>query len=51
MNMILGISGSPRENGITAHAIKEILSQSKEDTQYISLFGKHIDQLVIVNDF
>ncbi|AFV04071.1 MULTISPECIES: flavodoxin family protein [Eubacteriales] len=40
--MILGISGSPRENGITAHAIKEILSQSKEDTQYISLFGKHI---------
>lgn len=37
--MILGISGSPRENGITAHAIKEILSQSKEDTRVYLLFG------------
>ncbi len=40
--MILGISGSPRENGITAHAVKEILSHIKGDTQYISLARKHI---------
>lgn len=40
--MILGISGSPRKNGITAHAVKEVLSQVDDKTEYISLFGKHI---------
>lgn len=40
--MILGISGSPRKNGITSHAVKEILSQVDDETEYISLFGKHI---------
>lgn len=60
-NMILGISGSPRKNGITSHAVKEILSQISGETQYISLSGKHIggcisclgcikDNRCIVND-
>lgn len=40
--MILGISGSPRKNGITSHAVKEILSQVDDETEYISLSGKHI---------
>lgn len=40
--MILGISGSPRKNGITSYAVKEILSQVGGETEYISLFGKHI---------
>lgn len=40
--MILGISGSPRQNKITANAVKYILSKCEGDTQYISLAGKHI---------
>ena len=41
--MILGISGSPRANGITAHAVKEVLAHSEGETKYISLAGKHIN--------
>lgn len=40
--MILGISGSPRLNGITAHAVKKILSDCEGETKYISLAGKKI---------
>lgn len=40
--MILGISGSPRPNGITANAIKEVLSACDGETKYISLSSKHI---------
>jgi len=40
--MILGISGSPRPNGITAHAVKHMLAQCEGETAYISLKGKHI---------
>ena len=40
--MILGISGSPRPNGITANAIKYMLSKCEGETKYISLAGKHI---------
>lgn len=40
--MILGISGSPRKNGITSHAVKEILSKVNDETAYISLSGKKI---------
>lgn len=40
--MILGISGSPRPNGITAHAVKKVLADCDDATEYISLAGKHI---------
>ena len=40
--MILGISGSPRSNGISAHAVKKILEECEGETKYISLAGKHI---------
>jgi multimeric flavodoxin WrbA len=40
--MILGISGSPRPNGISANAIKYLLSKCEGETKYISLAGKHI---------
>ncbi|WP_372754243.1 flavodoxin family protein [Labilibaculum sp.] len=40
--MILGISGSPRSNGISANAIKYLLSKCEGETKYISLAGKHI---------
>ncbi|WP_461206797.1 flavodoxin family protein [Clostridium sp. DL1XJH146] len=40
--MILGISGSPRPNRITANAIKEVLANVKDETEYISLAGKQI---------
>jgi multimeric flavodoxin WrbA len=42
MNMILGISGSPRPNRITDHAVKEVLSTYQGETQFISLSGKQI---------
>ncbi len=41
--MILGISGSPRADGITANAVKYMLSQFDGETQYISLSGKRIN--------
>lgn len=40
--MILGISGSPRPNGVTAHAVKKVLADCEGATEYISLAGKHI---------
>lgn len=40
--MILGISGSPRPNGITANAVKAILAECNGETKYISLAGKQI---------
>ncbi|MRT92631.1 flavodoxin family protein [Ancylomarina sp. 16SWW S1-10-2] len=40
--MILGISGSPRPNGITANAVKYMLSKCEGETKFISLAGKHI---------
>jgi len=40
--MILGISGSPRVNGITSQAVKEVLANSEGETKYISLSGKHV---------
>ncbi len=59
--MILGISGSPRLNGITASAVKKVLAECDGETRYISLAGKHIggcisclgctkDNKCIVND-
>lgn len=41
--MILGISGSPRENGVTASAVKKILTECEGETKYISLAGKKIN--------
>lgn len=41
--MILGISGSPRANGITASAVKEVLASYGGDTKYLSLAGKKIN--------
>ena len=40
--MILGISGSPRPNGITAHAVRKVLDECEEETRYVSLAGKRI---------
>ncbi|WP_372715106.1 flavodoxin family protein [Ilyobacter sp.] len=40
--MILGISGSPRPNRITDHAVKKVLSNYEGETKFISLAGKHI---------
>lgn len=40
--MILGISGSPRPNRITDHAVKEVLSSYEGETKFISLAGKRI---------
>lgn len=40
--MILGISGSPRPNKITANAVKHILASCEGETQYVSLSGKQI---------
>jgi multimeric flavodoxin WrbA len=40
--MILGISGSPRKNGITSFAVKEVLSNCKDETSYITLSSKQI---------
>lgn len=40
--MILGICGSPRPKGITAHAVKKILEDCEGETKYISLAGKYI---------
>ncbi|MBB1078065.1 flavodoxin family protein [Rhodoferax sp. 4810] len=59
--MILGISGSPRPNGITASAVKKVLAECDGEIKYISLAGKHIggcisclgcikDNKCIVND-
>lgn len=41
--MILGISGSPRANGVTASAVKEVLATYEGATKYISLAGKRIN--------
>lgn len=41
--MILGISGSPRKNGITAKAVNTILDNCSDTTKYISLTGKRIN--------
>lgn len=41
--MILGISGSPRPNSVTAAAVKRVLAESGQETQYISLAGKRIN--------
>ncbi|MBA5850757.1 flavodoxin family protein [Clostridium sp. cel8] len=40
--MILGISGSPRPNSVTASAVKRVLAESGKETEYISLAGKKI---------
>jgi len=40
--MILGISGSPRQNRITDHAVKEVLANYHGETKFISLSGKQI---------
>jgi multimeric flavodoxin WrbA len=40
--LILGISSSPRKDRITAHAVKHVLAHCEGETQYISLFHKHI---------
>lgn len=41
--MILGISGSPRANGVTAAAVKKVLAECGGETEYISLAGKKIN--------
>lgn len=41
--MILGISGSPRKDRITAHAVQHVLEHCEGETRYISLFRKHIN--------
>jgi multimeric flavodoxin WrbA len=38
--MILGISGSPRPNSVTASAVKRVLAESGKETEYISLAGE-----------
>jgi len=40
--MILGISGSPRADGVTAAAVKKVLAECDGETKYISLAGKKI---------
>ena len=44
--MILGISGSPRADGVTAAAVKQVLAESGEETEYISLAGKKINRCI-----
>ena len=42
---VLGISGSPRENGSTAYAVRyamDVLTQEQMSTSYISLAGKNM---------
>lgn len=41
--MILGISGSPRKDGVTANAVKKILEESGMESEYISLSGKKLN--------
>ncbi len=41
--MILGISGSPRPNSVTANAVKRVLAESGEESFFISLSGKKIN--------
>ncbi|WP_461205360.1 flavodoxin family protein [Clostridium sp. DL1XJH146] len=41
--MILGISASGRKDGITSKAVKEILSSTGLECEYISLSGKRIN--------
>lgn len=41
--MILGISGSPRPDSVTAKAVKKVLDESGEETRFISLAGKKIN--------
>lgn len=41
--MILGISTSPRVNGISSNAVQYILSKFDEDTKYITLANKKIN--------
>jgi multimeric flavodoxin WrbA len=41
--MIVGISGSPRPNGVTAAAVKKVLFEYGGETEYISLAGKRIN--------
>lgn len=41
--MILGISGSPRPNSVTASAVQRVLAESGEKSEYISLAGKKIN--------
>lgn len=41
--MILGISGSPRPNSVTAQAVQHILVNCNGETKYISLTGKRIN--------
>ncbi len=43
--MILGISGSPRANSVTANAVKYMLSkfEGEHEVKYISLAGKRIN--------
>lgn len=41
--MILGISGSPRKDGVTANAIKRMLEDSGKEYEYVSLSGKKIN--------
>ncbi len=40
--MILGISGSPRLNGVTANAVKYILGATDQPAEYITLADKSI---------
>lgn len=39
--MNLGISGSPRKDGVTVNAVKKILEERGMESEYISLSGKN----------
>jgi len=47
--MILGISGSPRLNRITDHAVKEVLGNYTGETKFISLSGKKYRDVLAVS--
>jgi multimeric flavodoxin WrbA len=40
--VIIGISASPRLNGTTANAVRQVLAESGEEHEFISLSGKKI---------
>lgn len=40
--MVLGVSGSPHKNGMTAQIIQTLLNNIEDETEYVSLSGKNI---------
>lgn len=40
--MIIGISASPRLNGNTAKAVRQVLLESRQESEFVSLSGKRV---------